>query len=370
VSNRKIRILHVIDSDFVGGAQDTIWGIAKYRNTDRLQFDMCFLQSHGEKYRSRFGGIFDNVSFRCSSTPGVARLALPPVQKVPYDIVHSHLFVSFLWTSAWLPFLGKHIVHSINHTEDQVPFYCFPMYRQFARKRAFYFALNKTIKRDLISHRIRPEKISLQPIGIDTARFLAPDLGIDVREKYHIDAAGPLLLRVARLEKDKKHELFIQAMPDILKTVPDAKLVIAGEGSQRGMLEDLAQRLGVAGSVVFCGECGQDLPALNRICKVAVSLGFGSASTENMLCGLPVVSFNEVGAEELITHGENGFIAPANDITAFAGFALDLLTNDQKRKAMGVRAEARVKSTYAFDRIAASYEAFYETLMRDDGATS
>jgi len=89
-----------------------------------------------------------------------------------------------------------------------------------------------------------------------------------------------------------------------------------------------------------------------------------------MLCGLPVVSFNEVGAEELITHGENGFIAPANDIAAFAEFAVDLLTDENKRKAMGARAEARVKSTYAFDRIAASYETFYETLMRGEAAGS
>jgi glycosyltransferase involved in cell wall biosynthesis len=364
VSDRKIRVLHVIDSDFVGGAQDLLWGLCKYSDKERFELDICFLQSHGEQYRGRYCAVANRVFSLFASKAGAVKLLFPPlgVRAGRYDIVHSHLFISFLWTSIWLPLIGKRAIHSINHTKDQVPAYYFPLYKQFARKNSVYFALNKTVQQNLIQRYVRPEKIVWQPIGIDVERFRETTGNVrDIRDKYGIGDTNRIILRVARLEKDKKHELFIRAMSDVIRKVPDAKLVIAGEGSLREELETLVNKLGLTNNVAFCGECRDDLPQLNRISKIAFALGWGSATTENMFCGLPIVSFAGVGAEEILIQGENGFIAPLNDIEAFALYAIDLLLNEEKRTAMGQKAKLRVQSDFTFEKNAKAYETFYDS---------
>lgn len=365
MTHGKTKVLHVIDSDFVGGAQDLLWGLCKYGNKERYELDICFLQSHGERYRRKFDAVANHVFSIFSSKAGAIKLIFPPfyIAAKRYDIVHSHLFLSFLWTSAWLPLIAKHAVHSINHTTDQVPACYFPLYRRCARKRSFYFALNKTIRRDLLQCRIKPEKIVWQPIGIDVARFEAAAGDIpEIRAKYGIGDTNNLCLRVGRLEKDKKHELFIRAMSFVAGKIPDAKLLIAGEGSLRESLEALVKQLSLTNNVIFCGECREDLPLLNRISKIAFALGFGSATTENMFCGLPVISFAETGADEIIIHGENGLIVPSNEIEAFARHAVTLLLNEEKRATMGRNAKLRVKSDFTFEKNAGAYEAFYESL--------
>jgi glycosyltransferase involved in cell wall biosynthesis len=265
-----------------------------------------------------------------------------------------------MWGNAWLPSLGKRIICSINHTHDQVPSYYFPWYKRFARRNAVYFALNKTIQRDLEKFHIQRDKIVWQPIGIDEVFFFQVGDLAEVKRKYKIEDTDKIILRVARLEKDKKHELFFDAMTTIVRNVPDVKLFVAGEGAQRSALEQYISQRQLNGKVIICGECRNDLPALNRIARLAFALGWGSAMTESMFCGLPMISFNEVGADEIISDGVNGRIVPVNDTDALARCAIELLNDDTARSAMGEAGRKYVQNRFTYKKVVEAYERFYE----------
>ena len=174
--------------------------------------------------------------------------------------------------------------------------------------------------------------------GIDLERFNPRNDGTDLKEKYAIPKDRSILLYVGRLDKEKRIEMILNALPQIIRSV-NAHVVLAGIGKLRRQLETLVQKLDVQDRITFTGFVpDNDLPSLYRIADLFVIAGIAELQSivtmEAMASGLPVVAVNAMALPELVDDGENGYLFSDGDIQMLAGQAVKILTDSKLRERM------------------------------------
>jgi glycosyltransferase involved in cell wall biosynthesis len=134
-------------------------------------------------------------------------------------------------------------------------------------------------------------------------------------------AAPPLILGVGRLAPQKDFATLIRAFA-LLRAHRPARLLLLGEGRQRGALEALVHRLGLAGEVALPGFCANPFAWMARARVLALSSlyeGFGNVLVEALACGCPVVSTNcPSGPAEILEGGRFGRLVAVGDAEALA----------------------------------------------------
>ena len=195
--------------------------------------------------------------------------------------------------------------------------------------------------------------------GID-GRALRRSFGIPPPEKGH------MVLFVGRLVPHKGVEFLLEAIPMLR---PTARVVVAGEGSHRHVLEASAAARGLADRVVFTGGVpGEELPALYRAADVCVlpSISrleaFGLVGLEAMASERPVVLSNIPGVREVLEDGKEGLLAGPADPEALAAKINTLLDDPTLRATMGVQGRERVLKHFTWDVVGAQFRRIYERL--------
>lgn len=205
----------------------------------------------------------------------------------------------------------------------------------------------------------RSDKCSVVPYGIDLDEFESyEDPSVDLSE---ID--GPVVLFVGRLVYYKGIEFLVEAMQDV-----DAHLLVVGDGQQRESLEQQARRQGVADRVSFLGEqVGDDLRYLYDRADVfalpscAPSEAFAIVQLEAMAYGTPVVNTDlPTGVPWVSRDGETGSTVPHSDPGALASALNDLLTDTERREALGQAGRRRVEAEFTTDVMVSNVREIYE----------
>jgi glycosyltransferase involved in cell wall biosynthesis len=169
-------------------------------------------------------------------------------------------------------------------------------------------AVSEGLRAEMAALGMNPEKIAVHYTGIDLDRFVpAADRAA---AKARLGVQGPLLLSVGALVPVKGQSLAIEA----LALIPDASLIIAGEGPERSRLEALGHRLGVGARVRFAGAVPHaELPALLGAADAMVlpseREGLANAWIEALACGTPIVVPDVGGIREVLDRPEAGRIA-------------------------------------------------------------
>jgi glycosyltransferase involved in cell wall biosynthesis len=184
--------------------------------------------------------------------------------------------------------------------------------------------------------------------------------------KKEFGVSDKTVIYAGRLAPEKNIDVLICAIARAQKDVPNINLLIAGDGSQKKELADLAEKIGIKQAVVFAGMLGK--PALAR--AYGASDVFATASTsenqpitlmEAMSCGLPVVGARSRGLPEYIKP-ETGFLfAPGNE-EGLARRLAELLNNPELARTMG-RAGSDVVKRFSLDEIMTAWEAIYERII-------
>lgn len=195
--------------------------------------------------------------------------------------------------------------------------------------------------------------------SVDTETFRPGAGGIAIREQLGL-ARRPVILCVARLVARKGQDTLIRALPDVLAS-NDAALVFVGHGRYAGKLREMAERLGVAGNVVFAGEVsGADLPAYydaadvfampcrTRLGGLDVE-GLGISALEAAATGLPVIVGDSGGAPNSVIDGETGFVVPGKDPKAVASRLKQLLADPGSARAMGQKGRAWMERSWQWN---------------------
>ena len=155
-----------------------------------------------------------------------------------------------------------------------------------------------------------------------------------------------LVVTMARLETQKRLMHAISAFGRVVEAVPEARLEIYGEGSQRARLETEIERSGLAGSVILRGYDPHAREALWRASAFLMTSeyeGYPLSTIEAMSQGCPVVSYDvRYGPREQITDGADGFVVGEGDQAALADRVIELLRSPELVGRMSAAARERV----------------------------
>ena len=222
-----------------------------------------------------------------------------------------------------------------------------------------------------------PDRISVVPYGVDTARF-SPASGSrrDARARLGIAADAPLVFAVGRLVEKKGFRYLVEAASILARDLPGLRIVIAGEGDLAASLRQQAAALGVADRVMLIGVVAhQEVPALLAAADVAVAPsvrddagnvdGLPNTVLEIMASGTPLVTTMAGGIGAVATDGETARMVPERDAAALASAIAALLHQPEAAGAMGHRARETVRAVYSWDRVACAFDDIYTRVRQN-----
>lgn len=197
-------------------------------------------------------------------------------------------------------------------------------------------------------------RVSIVPDGVD----------IDTFRPLNESRLPGSLLYVGRLHRRKGLEYLLQAMPEVLREVPGARLYLIGQGSMEKELVAQVRRLYLDEAVTFLGRVDDQ-----ELCRwynraqafVLPSLleGFGMVCLEAMACGTPVVATRVPGIVDAVADQETGLLVPLGNAGALAGSIVRLLKDRELRHEMGHRGIERARRLFTWDRVASETASFY-----------
>ncbi len=174
-----------------------------------------------------------------------------------------------------------------------------------------------------------------------------------------------LLLHVSNFRPVKRVMDCIRILAEVRKNAP-ARLLMAGDGPDRGAAEHLAHQLGVSRYVTFLGKQNHMerlIPQAHVMLLPSELESFGLATLEGMACGVVPVATRVGGVPELITNGEDGFLEPVGDIQAQAARVTALLTDENLHRRMAMAGRWNAAERFCSDKIIPLYEKFYREVV-------
>jgi phosphatidyl-myo-inositol dimannoside synthase len=192
--------------------------------------------------------------------------------------------------------------------------------------------------------------------GIDIDHFKAVDATV---LRHSLGLTGKkVIVSVGRLVHRKGQDFLIESMPKILKQVPDAHLLLVGQGPYREHLEKLVRKHSIEKNVSFIGRiqykdlpgyiCVGDIfamPSRSRFAGLEVE-GLGIVYLEASACGLPVIAGESGGAPDAVIEGVTGFVVDGTNTEQIAKRAIQLLLDEKLRISMGSAGRAWIEKEW------------------------
>jgi glycosyltransferase involved in cell wall biosynthesis len=199
--------------------------------------------------------------------------------------------------------------------------------------------------------------------GVDLERYDHQEACCTLHEEYGMEPGAQIVGVVARLEPEKGHPTLLDAWPLVLRAVPNAYLLVVGEGSQRDALERQAAALGIAHRIVFTGR-RDDVPAVTAALDVAVLPSYREAQGLTILEALalsrPVVASNVGGIPEVIEDGVSGLLVPPHDPAALAAAIVRFLTDHPFADTIAKAGHDMVHDRFCIELMVKAIERIYD----------
>lgn len=186
-------------------------------------------------------------------------------------------------------------------------------------------------------------------VGVDKKRYhpVSEEMQKNIRREFGLSEHQKIILCVGELLPNKNQQMAIRAMKEIVKEYPDAQLLLAGNGAEKGNLEDLIRIMDLNNNVKILGYV-TNLQEYQKIADVAISCskreGLPLNIVEAMLSGTPVVASKNRGHKELICDGENGFLLEQNDSHMMAKKVIRVLKDMRLKSRISLNAQKYAES--------------------------
>ena len=199
--------------------------------------------------------------------------------------------------------------------------------------------------------------------GIDAASVRAAAAGAPMsRATLGLRPDALVLATIARFDPVKRLEVLVRALPLLVARVPEAQLLIVGDGPERGALRALARALAPGDRVVFAGaipDAARVLPVVDLYVTASRREGLPTAVLEAMACGLPVLATEAPGHVDAVEPEVTGRLVPLDDAPGLATAAGLLLRDPALRARMGGAERERVERRFSRARMLAEIAALY-----------
>lgn len=192
----------------------------------------------------------------------------------------------------------------------------------FLRLADFFTATGDRMRKEMIYHGFKPQRVEILPHSVDISRFHTTDLTM---KKYTFIFIGQLIRR-------KRVDLILEAFKQVLNEHPNVFLCIVGDGPLKNVLRNQAKKLGISSSVKFTGYTTEVQYYLKRARIIVIASkmeGFPFALVEGMCSGLVPISTPVGTIPDLLINEKNGLLVPRDDPDSLALAMSRLYTNNE-----------------------------------------
>jgi N-acetyl-alpha-D-glucosaminyl L-malate synthase BshA len=182
----------------------------------------------------------------------------------------------------------------------------------------------------------------------------------------------PILMHLSNFRPVKRITDAIEIFAIVRAKMP-AKLVLIGDGPDRGAAEYLVRKKRLQKDVFFLGKQNavyEKLSSADLFLLPSQLESFGLAALEAMACEVPVVATNVGGIPEVVTHGVDGFLTDPGDVKTAGQYALDILSRADRGREMGQLARKNAKSRFCANDVIPQYERYYQRVLAETRAAS
>ncbi len=291
------------------------------------------------------------------------------LRKVKPDLLHCHGFKAGLIGRTAGIMAGCPLVYTVHnmilHGRGKASRFLICRFEKWFGKRTdATICVSQALKDSMI------REMGQNPGSIRVIRNPRPDWdtgdGIKVRKQYGIGGDDILIGTVARLIPSKGIRFLLEAVPAVLDRYPRAVLMITGSGQEETSLKNLAERLGIAGRVIFAGQVHNIwdyYAAFDLFVLPTLSEGLAMTLLEAMSFGLPIIASAVGGIPEVITHGKNGYLIQPGRPQEIRGALKYCLDHPQLAKSYGRQAREDVKYGYSREKMIKETIAVLESVL-------
>jgi glycosyltransferase involved in cell wall biosynthesis len=364
MTTRPIRILQLLQGLAIGGIErmvlDLVFNLPDGYETAFCTFDRegalasgVRERGHAIHFRPRRGAL--DLRF----VLWLARL----LQRESIDIVHAHNATAFFYGASATSLVPRtRFLYTEHDRAFPTPQRERRLHALLSRRTDAVVTVSDTLRDNLIHWECFPaSRVHVVKNGVQLPRpdrdraAMRRDLGLGDRPTAGI---------VARLAPVKNHELLLRAWKRVVEAVPDAVLLVVGNGSTEPRCRQVAAELGLDDSVRFLGfrlDIADLLQAMDVFVLSSRSEGLSLTLLEAEAAGLPIVATRVGGNPEVVRDGESGFLVPC-EAAPLASALARLLQNPDLRARLGARGRALYEDGFTLPAMVSGYERLYRAL--------
>ena len=363
------RVMQVVLSLVPGGTEHLVVEICK-RLPPEYGTVVCCLDAEGEWAAGlqargiEVTALRRRPGFRPEIGRTIARLAADR----DIDVLHCHQYSPFVYgriAAMWNRRLR--IVYTEHGRLSDAP----PSWKRrlvnplLARFDGSIVAVSHELRDYMIESRFPRERVRVIHNGIEPASAATAADRRRARLLLGLDDRAFVVTTVARLDPVKDLVTLLDAFSIVRRRVPSARLVIVGDGPERGRLAERADCSDLAGAVQITGyrsDVRALLPAADLYASSPISEGVSITILEAMATGIPVVATAVGGTPEILSEATGGILVPSRDPAAMAAAITALAEDHRRRGALAAAARRRLESSFTIDRMVDDYARSYRGL--------
>ena len=293
-----------------------------------------------------------------------------------YQILHAHLAFGPAFIAVLLGrFFGKKVIVKLGGSnaigDVQVSMKTWRGRLRFWAIRRWadvVVALTDVMRAEALQIGVPPERVKILNNGIDASAYEF-DAAARLAAKQQLGLQeNTVALFVGRLDPVKSLPTVIEAMKSTRQRSPKLRLVIVGDGPERGALEEQAKSLGVEDVVQFAGSqknVNLYLKAADLFILPSFTEGISNALLEAMASGVACLATPVGGNKEVLDQGKYGVMVPVANVEAWADALIEYGNDETKRKIVGQKGRERILNAYDFRVVGAQYEQMYNNLLNE-----
>lgn len=371
-----IKVVNVISDTNVGGAGKCLINFCK--NFNKEKFEITVVLPKGSELVKHLEGTsvklveIDGLKDKSLDVKSIYPLIKILKSEQP-DVVHTHSSLTARIAAKFVKdckiVFTRHSIFPLTAWQKSLPSKWITKTTNeiFSDK---IIAVAEAAKENLIESGSNPEKIDVVLNGVEKIEATTLDEKKTLKEKLKIKDDEHVIGIVARLEKVKGHDTFLEAAKKIIDEEKiKAKFLILGTGSEENNLKSKAKELGIEKNVIFTGFINNVKDYLN-IFDVQVNCSYGTEATslallEGMSLGIPAVVTDYGGNPGVITNGENGYIVPIKSPKDTADLIVRILTNEDLKKYMNRRSIELYEEKFTIQKYTENIERIYEEMSSE-----
>jgi glycosyltransferase involved in cell wall biosynthesis len=362
--------MFALTSPVRGGVEEVVVSLARHLDPAEFRLSMAAPPALLEALGPDLAGVaIDTLAVQAERPSELPRLSRF-IGAVRPDVVNPHLFRSTLVAA---PLARWHRVPAVVETYHGREAWRgdgatgFLPDRVVARLVDRVIAVSAAAGEFLVTQKGYPaSRVVVVPNGRDLTAFAPGRDREAARKELGLDAHTPVVAVVGRLETQKGHRDLLAAWPAVVAALPDARLLVVGDGSLRADLEAQARGLGVRPSIVFTGyraDVARLIDAADVLALPSLHEGMPLTAIEGAAMARPVVATAVDGTPEVVRHGVTGLLVPVRDVPALGRALADLLLDPARAAAMGQAARRRALERFDIARQVEATARVYRTSL-------